>query len=208
KWVYRKIESFDKEGYHIILIGNPEHAEIIASRSYSDKISVVYSEEDIDRLPEDLGKTVAICQTTITREKFDRLVNYVRKTRYPGLIAVDTRCKPVKNQQEAVEELAQSVDAMIVIGGLNSSNTTNLARIASAFLKNTTYHIDSPDIIQPGWLESIKKLGLAAGTSTPKSQIEDVKQRIAEMYDGKVIFREGVFKDQGHDWQMAEVSPL
>ena len=189
KWVYRKIERFDREGYHIILIGNPTHAEIIASRSYSDRISVVYSKEEIDDLPEDLGHTVAICQTTITSEKFQNLVGYIRQTKYPDLKAVDTRCKPVKNQQEAVEELAQWVDAMLVIGGLNSSNTTNLARISAKYLPNTTHHIDSPDLIQSEWLKEISHLGLAAGTSTPKSQIEDVKHRVAEIFEGEVYFR-------------------
>jgi len=69
KWVYRKIATFEKDGYKIILIGKADHAEIIASRSYGTDIKVVYSEEDIDNLPDDLGsKTVAICQTTITKE--------------------------------------------------------------------------------------------------------------------------------------------
>ncbi|MDP6354668.1 MAG: 4-hydroxy-3-methylbut-2-enyl diphosphate reductase [Planctomycetota bacterium] len=195
KWVYRKMERFEKEGYHIILVGNPEHAEIIASRSYSKCISVVYSEEEINALPDDLGKTVAICQTTITKEKFQRLVNYIRDAKYPDLRAVDTRCKPVKNQQEAVQDLAQWVDAMLVIGGFNSSNTTNLARISSEFLPESTHHIDSPALIQQEWLDGISHLGIAAGTSTPKSQIEDVKARVAEMFKGGVVFRKGNEED-------------
>jgi 4-hydroxy-3-methylbut-2-enyl diphosphate reductase len=195
KWVYRKMERFENEGYHIILVGNPGHAEIIASRSYSQSICVVYSEEEIDALPDDLGKTVAICQTTITKEKFQRLVDYIRESKYPDLRAVDTRCKPVKTQQEAVQDLAQWVDAMLVIGGFNSSNTTNLARISSEFLPESTHHIDSPALIQQDWLDGISHLGIAAGTSTPKSQIEDVKTRVAEMFKGKVVFRKGNNED-------------
>ncbi|MBI2191080.1 MAG: 4-hydroxy-3-methylbut-2-enyl diphosphate reductase [Planctomycetes bacterium] len=202
KWVYRKIERFEKEGYHIILVGNPKHAEIIASRSYSERISVVYSEEEIDGLPDNLGKTVAICQTTITREKFQKLVDYIRKTKYPDLRAVDTRCKPVKNQQEAVESLAQWVDAMLVIGGFDSSNTTNLARLAANFLPETTYHIDSPAMIKVDWLKGIRYLGIAAGTSTPKSQIEDVKKRVAELFRGTVLFR--VEKEDGDPMDFEE----
>ena len=85
---------------------------------------------NIDALPDDLGKTVALCQTTITREKFEQLVDYVRQTKYPELRAVDTRCKPVKDQQSAVESLAQWVDLMIIIGGFNSSNTTPGSTVA------------------------------------------------------------------------------
>jgi 4-hydroxy-3-methylbut-2-enyl diphosphate reductase len=189
KWVYRKIEHYEAEGYHIILIGNPHHAEIIASRSYGTNISVVYNTEAVDALPDNLGDTVAICQTTITREKFQKLVDYIRETKYPNLKAVDTRCKPVKNQQEAVESLAQWVDAMVIVGGYDSSNTTNLARIAAKYLPETTYHIDSKDLIQPEWFEGVRHLGIGAGTSTPKEQIEEVKQQIAVVHSGPVHFR-------------------
>lgn len=189
KWVYRKIEKFEADGYHIILIGNPNHAEIIASRSYGTNIHVVYSKEEIEQLPENIEKTVAICQTTITKEKFQYLVEYLRQSKYPNMRAIDTRCKPVKNQQTAVEDLAQWVDAMFIIGGFNSSNTTNLAKISLNYLPNSTYHIDSPDKIKPEWLRQISSLGIGAGTSTPKSQIDQVKQRIAEVFEGKVLFR-------------------
>ena len=148
KWVYRKIENFERDGYHVILIGNPNHAEIIASRSYGQNISVVYSAEDVDALPDGLGLTAAVCQTTITREKFQGLVDLIRERRYPDLKAVDTRCHPVKNQQEAVESLAQWVDAMVIVGGFDSSNTTNLARISRKYLPERTYHIDSKELLQ------------------------------------------------------------
>lgn len=189
RWVYGKIERFEREGYHIILIGNPQHAEIIASRSYGTNISVVYSKEEIDDLADDLGDTVAICQTTITQEKFQYLVDYLRETKYPNMRAVDTRCKPVKNQQQAVESLAQWADAMLIIGGFNSSNTTNLARIAQKYLPNNVHHIDSPAMVKPEWLDGVKVLGIGAGTSTPKSQIADVKDKVREIYPGEVVFR-------------------
>lgn len=195
KWVYKKIQTFDAEGYDIIIIGNPNHAEIIASRTYGKNIYAVYSEEEIDALPEKLEKPIAICQTTITKEKFERLVEYMRTTKYANLKAIDTRCKPVKNQQEGVELLAQWVDAMIIIGGYNSSNTTNLAKLSQKYLPNTTYHIDDANLVKREWLENIQHLGLGAGTSTPQSQIEEVQQKIAEVYPGKVIFRQST-KDE------------
>ena len=189
KWVYSKIEQFESQGYHVIIVGNPKHAEIIASRTYGTKTYVVYSEEEINALPDNLEKVVAICQTTITRDKFESLVEYMRKTKYSHLKAVDTRCKPVKNQQEAVQMLAQWVDAMIIIGGFDSSNTTNLAKLAQKYLPSTTYHVDSASMIKPEWLDGIQNLGLGAGTSTPKEQIKEVQQKILDIYPGKVLFR-------------------
>jgi (E)-4-hydroxy-3-methyl-but-2-enyl pyrophosphate reductase (IPP and DMAPP forming) len=189
KWVYRKIRTFEDQGYHIVLIGNPNHAEIIASRSYGRNIHVVYSEAEADKLPPDLGKTIAICQTTITKEKFEKLVEYIRQAKYPNMRAIDTRCKPVKNQQQAVKDLAQWVDAILIIGGYDSSNTTNLANLAKKYLPDKTYHIDSPKLLRSEWLQGIRHLGIGAGTSTPKSQIDDVQQRVAELYPGEVFFR-------------------
>lgn len=189
KWVYQKIHLFEERGFSIILIGNPHHAEIIASRSYGKNIHVVYSEEEVDKLPDQLGNTIAICQTTITREKFEKLVDYIRAKKYPDMKAVDTRCKPVKNQQQAVSDLAQWVDAMLIIGGYDSSNTTNLARLAKKYLPERTYHIDSPELVKLEWLDGITHLGIGAGTSTPKSQIDEIQRKVAEIFPGKVFFR-------------------
>lgn len=190
KWVYGKIETFEKDGYHVVIVGNPNHAEIIASRTYGENTHVIYSEEEIDTLPDGLEKVVAICQTTITREKFETLVDYMRAKKYPHLKAVDTRCKPVKNQQEAVEMLAKWVDAMIIVGGFDSSNTTNLAKLSQKYLPEKTYHVDSAAMVQPEWFENVRHLGIGAGTSTPKSQIKEVQKKIFDLFPGKVLFRQ------------------
>jgi 4-hydroxy-3-methylbut-2-enyl diphosphate reductase len=190
KGVYGKIRRLEAQGYKVILIGNPNHAEIIASRSYGTDILVVYSDEDVTALPEGLGKAAAICQTTITKEKFLHLVAEIRQRRAPDLEVIDTRCRPVKNQQAAVERLARSVDAMIIIGGFNSSNTTNLARLSRLALPDTTYHIDAADLLQPEWFHGIRRLGVGAGTSTPKSQIAEVLDRVRELVAGEVLIHE------------------
>lgn len=190
KGVYGKIRRLEEQGYKVILIGNPDHAEIIASRSYGTDIRVVYSDKDVVALPQGLGKTAAICQTTITKEKFLHLVQEIRRLRYPDLEVIDTRCRPVKNQQAAVERLARSVDAMIIIGGFDSSNTTNLARLSRLALPATTYHVDSADLLQPEWFRGIRRLGIGAGTSTPRSQIVEVFERVRELFAGEVRIRE------------------
>ncbi|GJM44343.1 MAG: 4-hydroxy-3-methylbut-2-enyl diphosphate reductase [Gemmatimonadota bacterium] len=190
KWVYGKIRTYEAQGYAVILVGNPDHAEIIASRSYGNGIHVVYSPEEVEALPDDLGdKVVAFCQTTITRERFENLVAEIRRVKVPHLEAVDTRCKPVKNQQNAVERLSQWADAMIIVGGFDSSNTTNLARISRRHLPDHTHHVDSVDLLDPAWLTGITRLGIGGGTSTPKEQIQAVQRRVGELHPGRVIYR-------------------
>lgn len=190
KGVYRKIESYEAKGYTIILVGNPDHAEVIASRSYGRNIHVVYRQQDVEALAPQSGPCVAICQTTITREKFDELVAYLRRTKCPSLEVLDTRCRPVRNQQHAVETLARRADAMIIIGGFNSANTTNLVKIAQKYLPQRTYQVDSPEHLQGEWLEGLRVLGIGAGTSTPKSQIEAVKRHLVKLSTREVIFRD------------------
>lgn len=185
KWVYAKIQQFEAQSYQVILIGNPKHAEIIASRTYGANVAVVYSQEDIDLLPNFKKPVAALCQTTITLEKLQGLLACLRR-RFPGLVSVDTRCKPVKNQQEAIVNLAQCMDAMIIIGGYNSSNTTNLAKIAKRYLPKTSFHIDSPEKVKSEWLRGIQRLGVGAGTSTPKKQIEELLNCIIQLYPGPV----------------------
>jgi 4-hydroxy-3-methylbut-2-enyl diphosphate reductase len=104
--------------------------------------------------------------------------------KYPALKAIDTRCKPVKNQQEAVARLAQWVDAMIVVGGFSSSNTTNLARISMRWLPDRTYHVDEAKLLRREWLDGVSHLGIAAGTSTPKDQIQAAGVRLLSTYRG------------------------
>jgi 4-hydroxy-3-methylbut-2-enyl diphosphate reductase len=187
KRVYGLIERIESEGSDIILIGNPDHAEIIATRSYGERIHVVYSEEDVQDLPPDLKDPVAICQTTITGKRLNALVEQIRRTCYPNLKLIDTRCGPVRLQQEGVDELAQRVNAMLIVGGHNSSNTTNLARIARVRLPKRTYHIESPDELQPEWLDGVRRLGIGAGTSTPWVEIDRVKERIRMIFPGEVV---------------------
>ena len=81
------------------------------------------------------------------------------------------------------------VAAMIIVGGFDSSNTTNLARISQKFLPDRTYHVDSVNLIRPEWLEGVSHLGVGGGTSTPKEQIQAVQQRVTELFDGHVSYR-------------------
>lgn len=174
KWVYKKIQTFEGRGYQVVIIGNSKHAEIIASKSYGQDVISVYSEEEIDALEPSDAEIVAICQTTITAERFAHLTDYLKRTKYPNLEIVDTRCNPVRIQQLSVEILAEQVDTMIILGGYNSSNTTNLWRMAGKVLGDRAYHIDKPTGVTAEMLQGSRILGVGAGTSTPKSQLEEV----------------------------------
>ena len=94
------------------------------------------------------------------------------KSRFPKskVRFVDTVCQPTKQRQRAAEELAMKSDVVLVIGGLNSNNSKELVKTCAKFCANV-YHIQSPDDIQITWLDTAKKLGITAGTSTPNEYL-------------------------------------
>ena len=66
---------------------------------------------------------------------------------------------------------------------------TNLAEISQKYLPEATHHIDSKELLDPEWLEGVLHLGIGAGTSTPKEQIDEVTQEIARLHGGEVVLR-------------------
>ena len=92
----------------------------------------------------------------------------------------DTMCSATQRRQKAAAELAGQVDAMVVIGGRNSSNTTRLAEIcADACAK--AIHVESADELSPGDLAGCETVGVTAGASTPTEQIDEVVARLESM---------------------------
>ena len=86
-----------------------------------------------------------------------------------------TICAATDQRQTAAMELASKVDAMIVVGGKNSANTTRLAKLCEQ--KCQTYHIETAEEILPEWFTKIKKVGITAGASTPDWVIREVFEK-------------------------------
>ncbi len=96
--------------------------------------------------------------------------------------AYNTICQATFDRQDAIRELAQQSDVVIVIGGLKSSNTARLAEIAAAYTES--YHIEEASELKGEWLQGKTHIGISAGASTPHRCIEDVKERIAQLTVG------------------------
>ncbi|HJH75248.1 MAG TPA: hypothetical protein OIL86_15200 [Eggerthellaceae bacterium] len=111
-------------------------------------------------------------QTTQTREVLDAVVAALEQ-RGVQLLVKNTICFATRQRQEAAAALADEVDAIVVIGGRNSSNTSRLADICAAACPRT-HHIESPDEIDPAWLAGCGAVGVTAGASTPEGQIDAV----------------------------------
>ena len=166
-----------KKGYFIIIIGHREHPEVKALLGFAEKRGAcINSAEEFEALPGDMGKVCVVSQSTQQRAKFDKLVSLIRK-RYPESVVFDTICRSTDSRQQEVREIAGEVDAMVVVGGRNSSNTNRLAEI-SREMGAKTYLIETECEIDPGDFEDVNVIGVTAGASTPSWVIEGVIERL------------------------------
>jgi 4-hydroxy-3-methylbut-2-enyl diphosphate reductase len=173
------VRSHLHRGYFIIIIGDREHPEVKALLGFAEKYGAcVISNAEVERLPGDLEKVCVVCQSTQQREKFEELLKVIRQ-RYPHCEVFDTICQSTGVRQEEARKLAEEVDAMVVVGGRNSSNTNRLAEI-SMEMGTPTFLIESDAEIDPETFAEFDTVGVTAGASTPSWVIESVVAGLKE----------------------------
>ena len=170
----RAAADLAEQGRHVVVVGEAGHPEVeglvACAREAGASVSVVAGPDD---LPDTLdGPVGVVVQTTQTREVLDAVVAALEQ-RGVQLLVKNTICFATRQRQEAAAALADEVDAIVVIGGRNSSNTSRLADICAAACP-CTHHIESPDEIDPAWLAGCAAVGVTAGASTPEGQIDAV----------------------------------
>jgi len=174
--------KFAREDRTIILIGHKDHQEIIGTSGEApDRTIVVDSVEAVDKLevhnPE---KLAFLTQTTLSLYDTQEIVARLRQ-KFPKIVGPksDDICYATQNRQEAVEQVAQDVDLILVVGSQNSSNSNRLVEVAKRRGVKAEL-IDSALDIDPAWLKGVKSVGLTAGASAPEVLVEQVSQRLAE----------------------------
>ena len=164
------------EGCRVIVVGEAGHPEVEGLTAWAEeaggKVDVVAAPEEI---PEGLYDPVGVvAQTTQRRENLEAVVAALRAAGLEPIVK-NTICSATRQRQEAAADLASAVDAMVVIGGRNSSNTTRLADICAAACPRT-FHIESADELDPAAFAGCRRVGVTAGASTPENQIAAVEK--------------------------------
>ncbi len=171
--------KYSEKGYHILIIGDAAHPEIrgICGWVKDGNYSVVNSEEELNKISiSQENKVLILVQTTYNLNKFKYLVEKFRKTRYDTIVR-NTICTATKERQEAAKELSYLVDAMIVIGGKESSNSRKLFEICSENCVNT-YFIQTVQDLKTVDFSRCEKVGITAGASTPNNIIKEVQNYV------------------------------
>ena len=162
------------QGCRVIVVGEAGHPEVEGLTAYAKregaKVDVVPSP---DAVPGDLRPPIGVVvQTTQRLENLKAIVAAIEQQGIEPIVK-RTICSATRQRQDAADELASQVDAMVVIGGRNSSNTTRLSEICADRCERS-FHIESVGEIDPAWFEGCASVGVTAGASTPESQIESV----------------------------------
>jgi 4-hydroxy-3-methylbut-2-en-1-yl diphosphate reductase len=175
KYPQAMAQRLSREGYHIVVVGDANHAEVKGVVSYAEgPCTVVKPGAPIPDLP---GKKVAVvAQTTCIGADFERVVGALA-LRHKEVRAVNTICYDTDERQDDARALAREVDAVVVVGGKNSANTRHLAEICRE-IQPRTWHVETEDEIEPAWFDGCRVIGVSAGASTPDWVVDGVAQRL------------------------------
>lgn len=161
-----------ESGYQLVILGEKEHPEVISISQWADNRAIIIeTETEADQLPF-FDKLGVVVQTTFSQEKLKKIAEILKsKTHHFELHP--TICNATKERQDAAIVLARQVDVMIVIGGNNSGNTRRLAEVCRE-QQCQVHHIETASELESDWFDSVKKVGITAGASTPDWIIQEV----------------------------------
>jgi (E)-4-hydroxy-3-methyl-but-2-enyl pyrophosphate reductase len=169
--IHKKVKKYYDLGYHIIIVGDKTHPEVIGINGWCKNNAIILkSGSESDTVS---NKVCVVAQTTETQATWESVLTKVIKTS-KEIVAFNTICSATEVRQKSAEELSKKVDAMIVIGGFNSSNTTKLYEICKKNCKNTIYVenlLGIPDEFINN--KDVKIIGVTAGASTPNWIIDE-----------------------------------
>jgi len=175
--VQKIARALAKKSYQIIMVGSVDHPEVkaVISNTPTNKLYVVKDPEQVMNIP--LGEKVGvIAQTTESLDNFENIVKNLIKYGFEIRI-FNTLCEVVRERQKETLNLAKKVEAMLVVGGHNSSNTGQLVRLCRS-IGVRTYFVEGEEDINYKEIEKMEKIGVTGGTSTPEKMIRDIKEVI------------------------------
>ncbi len=181
-------QSLKEEGYQVVILGDREHPEVLSLLGFAGDDAVVVNpvgnnfskgvnmNEPIPPLKKRVG---IIVQTTQPFASLEKLVLHVIRTTREVKV-YNTICDSTAHRLEETKELAKTVDTMIIVGGKNSANTTQLTNLSKNICAKV-YHIETADELRDEWFKGDKKVGITGGASTPQWIIDEVVEKIREI---------------------------
>jgi 4-hydroxy-3-methylbut-2-en-1-yl diphosphate reductase len=177
KKAQRYAKHLAKKGFQVVILGNRDHPEVMGLVSFAGEDVLVVDEETA--LHGCKSKVGIVVQTTqpieALKKVLSRVVEQAREVK-----VYNTICNSTALRLKETGDMARRANVMVVVGGKNSANTTQLANLCRS-LKVKTFHIETAGEIEDGWFTGSKKVGITAGASTPDWLISEVEKRIRDI---------------------------
>lgn len=185
--VHMEVVRYIRSGTECVLIGHKGHPEVEGTLGQAEGgVYLVESIDDVEALTVvDPSNVAFVTQTTLSLDDTAKIVQALHR-RFPNIKAPkkDDICYATQNRQDAVKRLAESVEVFLVVGSVNSSNSTRLKEVAAA-QGCRAFMIDGADDIRPEWLSGVTRVGVTAGASAPELLVQQVINRLKE-WGGKL----------------------
>ena len=175
----KQLRGLVEEGYTIILLGTPNHPEVVGLLGFAPDAIVVDDESDWDRIPRK-KRMALITQSTQPPWKFERLAAFM-VSRAHELKIINSVCPVTIRRQEDTVELARAVEFIVVVGGRQSANTKELTRLCEIVGTPAIQVERASDLTDASVFGAARVVGVTGGTSTPIEDLEAVAERILAM---------------------------
>ena len=195
--VHVEVAKMHRERREIVMIGHRGHPEVEGTMGQiNGGIHLVETIADVEKLAvEDAGSLSYVTQTTLSADDAASIIAALQ-SRFPGIQGPKKNdiCYATQNRQDAVKQLAEQCELIIVVGSPNSSNSNRLREVAQN-RGVAAYLVDHAGQIDPDWLAGKTRIGVTAGASAPEVLVQSVLQRLAELGARGVTQLDGVTED-------------
>lgn len=175
--IHALVKNAREEGFRVVIVGDRNHPEVRGIFGWcSEDAIIVANAQEADEIEDD--NLFLVCQTTIKKETLDGVAEVLQK-KGKTLTIRNTICSATANRQNSCVKLAQESDAMVIIGGKESSNTRKLWEISKKLCEQS-FFVEKIEDLPLHKLEKCNKIGIAAGASTPECVIEEVIATMSE----------------------------
>ena len=178
--VHIEVARYSRDGRECILIGHAGHPEVEGTMGQSEGgMYLVETAQDVQTLTvNDPTRLAYVTQTTLSIDDAEKVIVALR-ARFPEIVGPrrDDICYATQNRQDAVKQLADECDVVLVVGSPNSSNSNRLRELAER-MQTPAYLIDGAEDLQKSWFDGVQSIGITAGASAPEVLVRGVIQQL------------------------------
>lgn len=184
--VHMEVERHHAAGLNILLIGHAGHPEVVGTMGQLPAGAVVLIESVADALaftPRDASRLAYVTQTTLSVDDTAGVLDAL-KQRFPSIVGPKKNdiCYATTNRQGAVKAMAPQIDALVVVGAANSSNSVRLVEVAARAGCARAHLVPTADALPPDLFAGVSRLGLTAGASAPEHLVQEIVETFRRHY--------------------------